>query len=175
MAQHLGNLQAEDLESAFTYIWEDYIPYLHEALRIHKQLPKFYDQKDSIKGLTSQQLPSELRWLLYFIDTRHSDKEAICKQRIWNQHSLIFGRTTFPASTRPCAFINNFQKSTTKMTRLKGNLQAEDLESAFTDIWEDYIPCLHEALRIHKQLPKVYDQKDSIKGDFLLNLRFSLQ
>jgi hypothetical protein len=52
--------------------------------------------------------------ITFFLFTR-----AICKQRIWNQHSLIFGRTTFPASTRPCAFINNFQKSTTKRTRLK--------------------------------------------------------
>lgn len=58
----------------------------------------------------------------------------------------------------------------TSLFVFQGNLEAEDLESKFTNIWEDYIPCLHEALRRHKQLPKVNDKTDSIKGDFLLNL-----
>jgi hypothetical protein len=38
------------------------------------------------------------------------------------------------------------------------NLNTKDLESAVTDIWEDYIPCLHKTLHYEKQLPEVYTQ-----------------
>lgn len=192
--------------------------------------------KIMIEALTSQHLPSELRWLLYFIYTRYSNKEFCdelhmhpslyarsvrldfrCKVSkrldfLWMNdptvHSAIEStfialqweiikrrrvlnlpghRSAFSWKTHIQGFSQNspyrqaltpqppaaavtyhnyplqFVRYGRNMAQHPGNLQEEDLESGLTDIWEDFIPCLHEALRIHKQLPKVYDQKDSIE------------